>query len=88
MPRGGPLRLGLVRSLRDLTFRAGQEDAKGGALPGPSGHGDVAPVLFHDPVDHRQPQSRSLADLLRGVEGLEDVLHGLGVHAVARVRDR
>jgi len=48
---------------------------------------DHAAALLDDAVDRGQAQARAPARLLGGVEGLEDALAGVGVHADAVVRD-
>src|SRR5882672_4900137 len=42
-------------------------------------------MLLNDAVDDGQPKSRSLSQLLGGVERLEDVLNSFRVHSLAQV---
>ena len=71
-----------------LAARLGQEYLYGGAPARLADHGDVAPVLPDYAVDHGQAQAGALVHLLGGEEGLEDLLAGLLVHALAGVAHR
>ena len=59
----------------------GQVNAKGGAPLNIGFQVDEALVILNDAADRRQPETGSLARLLRRVEGLPDVLPHLGRYA-------
>src|SRR5258706_9186300 len=58
--------------LRLFVAHPRQDHAKGRALAGRALELDVAVVLLHDRIRHRQAEPRALADRLCRVEGLED----------------
>ncbi len=64
-----------------------QKQRHAGALVGLAVNSDMAARLLHEPVDHRQPQPRSLADRFGGEEGLEGPRDDTRWHARAIVGD-
>ncbi len=84
----GSGRLGLRRAHGGARRQARQENAEDRASSGDALGGDEAAALSDDAVDRRQAEPGSLALLLGGEEGLEDVRQGLLVHADAAVRNR
>src|SRR4029453_3351708 len=66
---------------------ARQEDAEDRALAELGLHEDEAAGLLDDAVDGREPQPRALADILGGVEGVEDLVDDLWRDAAAGILD-
>src|SRR5688572_29578685 len=68
-------------------WRRRQVDGHGRALVKRALDRDEAATVTHDPIDEGQAEARTLADLLRGEERLEQVRLDLGRHADAIVAD-
>src|SRR5690242_5041533 len=68
--------------------RDGEADLDLRAFVAAAGHGDGASVRGHHVARDGEAETRALAGLLRGEEGVEDAGHVAGVDAAAGVRDR
>ena len=67
---------------------AREQDSERGSMPRSALHGDMTAALLDDPVDGRESESRSLAFLFCGEEGLEQMRLRLLIHAATGVLDR
>ena len=70
-----------------VATEARQEQAHCRALVHFALNGDMAPGLFAEAIDHRQPQAGALADRLGGEERIEGAADGALRHAAAIVGD-
>ena len=66
---------------------AGSSTRNDRSLAGRGHHLDVAAMVMHDPMHHRQAHAGAAADLLGREEGLEHALHHFLRHAAAVVGD-